>query len=289
LIPIRVEKPVFSPPVMTWVLIAVNVAAFLWMRHGGAESFERKIFEYSAIPQHVLGGDVTVLMYKGDPIAAVLEGNVVKTYSDDYDPERIREQPTPDGPKFFYVRDRLDDVPLDALRQRVHPWLTLLIAMFLHAGWLHLIGNMWFLHVFGSSVEDVLGKFAYLVFYFVCGLGASAAQLLHDPQSIVPFLGASGAIAGVMGAFAVRFAGAQILTLIPIVLYTLAHLPAWLFMVIYIGEQIFMSLVHARENGGVAWWAHLGGFAAGYILVRFFPVSAAWKSVFSRPSRDSFS
>ena len=91
-----------------------------------------------------------------------------------------------------------------------------------------------------------------------------------------------------MGAFAVRFAGAQVLTLIPIVLYTLAHLPAWLFMVIYIGEQIFMSLVHLRENGGVAWWAHIGGFGAGYILVRFFPVSSAWKSVFSRQARDPY-
>jgi membrane associated rhomboid family serine protease len=289
LIPIRVEKPVFSPPVMTWVLIALNVAAFLWMRREGPERFELAIFEYSAIPQNVLGGDVTVLMYEGEPIAAVQEGSVVRTYSDAYDAERVQEQPTPSGSRYVYVRGSRDFVTLDAVRQKIPPWLTLLVAMFMHAGWLHLIGNMWFLHVFGSSVEDVLGKLAYVVFYLLAGLGASAAQLAHDPDSIVPFLGASGAIAGVMGAFAVRFAGAQVLTLVPIILYTLAHLPAWLFMVIYIGEQVFMSLMHARENGGVAWWAHIGGFAAGYLLVRVFPVSSAWKSVFSRRRPDPFS
>ena len=291
LIPIRVEKPVFSPPVMTWVLIAVNVAVFLWMQHGGAESFERKIFEYSAIPQNVRrrgrhGAHVRGRADRRRPRG----GTSCRTYSDDYDPERIREQTAADGPGYFYVRGRIDAVPLDAIRQKVHPWLTLLTAMFMHAGWMHLIGNMWFLHVFGSSVEDVLGKLAYLVFYLLVRprrVGGPAR--CTTPQSIVPFLGASGAIAGVMGAFAVRFPGAQVLTLIPIVLYTLAHLPAWLFMVIYIGEQIFMSLVHTRENGGVAWWAHIGGFAAGYILVAFSRSVPPGKACFRGKPGDPFS
>jgi membrane associated rhomboid family serine protease len=85
-----------------------------------------------------------------------------------------------------------------------------------------------------------------------------------------------------MGAFAVRFPGANVLTLVPIVLYTIAHLPAWIFMLIYLGEQVFMSVVHSEQNGGVAWWAHIGGFAAGYILIRVFPVTPQWKEIFRR-------
>ena len=269
---------------MTWILIAANVAAFVWMRGRGSEGFERAVFQYSAIPQNIVGEDVTVLMFEERPIAAILPNSVPVVYREDYEPEYLRVRETPDGPRWFYL-----GTPLDVVPQEVPAWLTLFTAMFMHAGWMHLIGNMWFLFVFGSSVEDTLGRITYLGFYLVCGLVASAAQLAHDVHGVVPTLGASGAIAGVMGAFAVRFPGAQILTIIPIILWTIAHIPAWIFMLIYVGMQVFMSVAHASDTGGVAWWAHIGGFAGGYFLIRWFPVAKAWKTVFSRSRHDPFS
>jgi membrane associated rhomboid family serine protease len=287
LIPLRVEKPVFSPPVVTWVLIGVNVLAFLWMRHGGPETFQRVIFEYAAVPRNVVGEDVTVLMAGPEPVAAVAPDSEPMMYGA-FEAERLNLVATNEGPRWAYVVSRQDRVWLDPVPQRVPAWLTVLTSMFMHAGWMHLLGNMWFLFLFGPSVEDTIGKLPYLVFYLLCGLAAVAAQLVHDLHSIIPFLGASGAIAGVMGAFAVRFPGAQVLTLIPIILYTVGHIPAWIFMLIYLGEQIFMSIAHAADNGGVAWWAHIGGFAGGYLLIRWFPVTQAWKAVFSRSRHHPF-
>lgn len=280
MIPLKNDTPVFRPPIVTWLLITVNVLVFLWMQGKGPEGFQRTIWEYAAIPKNIFGDDITVLLHEGEPIAAIISDHEVRGYVPGFDPSRLRVAKRA-GLSYVYIDD-LGPIPLEAVPQKIPPWLTLIVAMFMHAGWLHLVGNMWFLHVFGTSVEDSLGKLPYLAFYFLCGFGATAAQLAHDPQSIIPFLGASGAIAGVMGAFAVRFPGAQVLTLVPIVLYTLAHLPAWIFMLIYLGEQIFMSLVHSAENGGVAWWAHIGGFAAGYFLIRFFPVAGPWREVFRR-------
>jgi membrane associated rhomboid family serine protease len=239
----------------------------------GSEGYERAVFQYAAIPQNITGADVTILMHGSIPVAAVQAGFEVRPYLPDFDPARL----TARGGRYYYGR-----TPLETVEQRIPPWMTLFSMMFMHAGWLHLLGNMWFLFVFGPNVEDTLGKFFYPVFYVASGFGATAAQLAHDFDSVIPFLGASGAIAGVMGGFAVRFPGAQVLTLVPIVLYTLAHLPAWIFMLIYIGEQVFMSIVHRAENGGVAWWAHIGGFATGYVLIRFLPVSRHWREVFER-------
>jgi membrane associated rhomboid family serine protease len=287
-IPLRVEKPVFSPPVVTWVLIAVNLAIFLWMRRDGPEGFQRAIFEYAAIPRNVVATDVTVLMAGAEPVAAITPEADRLAYGDT-DVDALRLLDDRGTPRWFYYVTPYQRVPLDVVPPKVPAWVTLLTSMFMHAGWMHILGNMWFLFLFGASVEDTLGKLTFLGFYLLSGLGAAAAQLAHDPHSVIPFLGASGAIAGVMGAFAVRFPGAQILTLIPIVLWTVSHIPAWIFMLIYIGEQIFMSIAHRADNGGVAWWAHIGGFAAGYVLIRWFPVSRAWKDVFSRSRHHPFS
>jgi membrane associated rhomboid family serine protease len=148
--------------------------------------------------------------------------------------------------------------------------LPLFTSMFLHGGWLHIIGNMWFLWIFGDNVEDRLGHVPYLFFYIVCGLGAGAAQLFFEWGSKVPSLGASGAISGVLGAYLVFFPGSQILTLVPLFIFWFtARLPAVLFIGLWFLIQFLSgleSLTMAQAVGGVAWWAHIGGFLLGLVL-----------------------
>lgn len=290
MIPIRTLSSVFSPPVVTWALIGVNVAVFLWARTANEGDFARTEFEYSLVPENLLGGPVTVLTYEGQQVAAVVPGTGrMPRPLTDVDPERIRRVDTQVGSEWVLERRRGGYLHLDEETQELNPWLTILTAMFMHAGWLHLISNMWALWVFGPNVEDTLGKLGFLVYYLLCGVGATAAQFAHDPHSVVPNLGASGAILGVMGGLAVRFPRAQVLTIIPVfVIWTTANLPVWFFMLIYMGEQVFMSIQHSQMNGGVAWWAHIGGFATGWLLIRLFPVSPGWKAVFSRPRHRPF-
>ena len=151
------------------------------------------------------------------------------------------------------------------------PFLT---NMFLHAGWLHIVGNMWFLHLFGSTVEDRMGHVRFLFFYLLSGLAANLVFFMVDPHSTIPEFGASGAIAGVMGAYIVMFPKAQILTLIPILFIPFfVHLPAFLYLGIWFLIQIFsgtLSFASHGTGGGVAWWAHIGGFATGVALLPFF-------------------
>ncbi|HEV2342434.1 MAG TPA: rhomboid family intramembrane serine protease [Candidatus Acidoferrales bacterium] len=143
-------------------------------------------------------------------------------------------------------------------------------SMFLHAGWMHIIGNMWFLWLFGGNVEDRLGHIPYLGFYFICGLGAGVAQTLFSWGSPIPSLGASGAIAGVLGAYVVFFPSSRILTLVPLVIWWFfARLPAILFIGLWFAVQFLsgVSSLGSASTGGVAWWAHVGGFLLGVILV----------------------
>lgn len=141
------------------------------------------------------------------------------------------------------------------------------VSMFLHGGWLHIIGNMWFLWVFGDNVEDALGHGAFVVFYLICGLVATLAQAIVDPGSTVPMVGASGAIAGVLGAYLVWFPWSRVRTFIFLgVFFTVAELPAPLFLVMWFVIQFFsgtLSLAAASGGGGVAFFAHIGGFVAG--------------------------
>jgi hypothetical protein len=151
-------------------------------------------------------------------------------------------------------------------------YLPLLTSMFLHAGWLHLIGNMWFLWIFGDNIEDRLGKLRFLLFYLVCGLGAGLAHALFNLGSNAPTIGASGAVAGVLGGYFVLFPTARVLTLVPFFFLILAQLPAWLILLYWFVIQFFsgaMTLAAGQgEAGGVAWWAHVGGFLLGAVLVR---------------------
>jgi membrane associated rhomboid family serine protease len=148
--------------------------------------------------------------------------------------------------------------------------------MFLHGSWLHIIGNMWFLWVFGDNVEDRLGKFKYLLFYVMCGLGAAVIQSLVSfltGAMHVPMVGASGAISGVLGAYLYLFPHARILALVPIFFFlTFMELPAVFFIGMWVFIQIINGLITLpfAGMGGVAWFAHIGGFFVGYKLVRVF-------------------
>jgi membrane associated rhomboid family serine protease len=154
--------------------------------------------------------------------------------------------------------------------------VSLFSSMFLHGGWLHIIGNMWFLWIFGDNVEDVLGHLQYLLFYLLCGLAAAATQILTSPDSAVPTIGASGAIAGVMGAYIVKFPHSRILTLVFILIFfTTVEVPAALFLGYWFILQLFSgvgTVADAHQSGGgIAWFAHVGGFLAGIILIKLLP------------------
>jgi len=152
--------------------------------------------------------------------------------------------------------------------------LPFLTSMFLHGSWMHVIGNMWFLYIFGDNIEDYLGHFRYLLFYLVTGLLAMMTQVLFAPSSNVPTLGASGAIAGVLGAYFILYPRARVLTWFPI--FFIFYLPAWVVLGGWFVFQFFSgaatSLVYeGRTAGGVAFWAHVGGFVAGAVLIKLLP------------------
>ncbi len=149
----------------------------------------------------------------------------------------------------------------------------LLTSMFLHGSWMHLLGNMWFLWIFGDNVEDSMSRPRFAAFYVLCGLAAAFAQVLASPQSGVPMVGASGAISGVMGAYLVLYPRVRVFLLVPIgFLLTSIALPAWMMLVYWMGLQLLSGLADAARDsaGGVAFWAHVGGFVAGVILVKLF-------------------
>ena len=146
----------------------------------------------------------------------------------------------------------------------VPPLAALLTCIFLHGGWMHFIGNMWFLYVFGDNVEDRLGHVGFLLMYLATGVLASLAHFLASPESSVPTIGASGAIAGVMGAYALLYPHAKVQAIVPlIVVVQMFVLPAPLFLGVWFAFQTFSGLTQSGAGGGVAWWAHIGGFVAG--------------------------
>jgi len=159
--------------------------------------------------------------------------------------------------------------PLDAAL------VSIFTSMFLHASWLHLIANMWVLWIFGDNIEDQLGHFKYLLFYVTCGIGAAALHVLLNWGSPIPTVGASGAIAGVMGAYLLLYPRARVTTFLPP--FFLFPLPAWVVLGYWIVVQFFSgaatSLVYARQggSGGIAFWAHVGGFVVGMILIKILP------------------
>ncbi len=154
-------------------------------------------------------------------------------------------------------------------------WVTPFTSMFLHGGLIHLGSNMLFLHVFGDNVEDVLGRARFLVFYVLCGLGAVAGQVLVDTNSMVPMIGASGAISGVLAGYMMLFPHARVVTLVPIFIFIhFMEVPAGIFIVLWFVLQLVLGYLSlgllAEGGGGVAWFAHIGGFLAGLVCIRSF-------------------
>jgi membrane associated rhomboid family serine protease len=220
MIPFRDNIPSRSFPIITILLIAINIAVFLYELALG-RYLEPYLMHYGIVPANVFAW-----------------------------PE--------------------SDLPVSTVAV---PFLT---SMFLHGGWLHLIGNMWYLWIFGDNVEDRLGHFTYLVFYLLCGFGAGIVHTILNYDTVIPSIGASGAIAGVLGAYFLSYPHARVLTLVPIFIFIqVIEIPALIVLGFWFIMQFFYgaaSMAAATANaGGVAWWAHVGGFVIGMILIGMFP------------------
>lgn len=175
--------------------------------------------------------------------------------------------------------------------------VTIFTSMFMHAGWFHILSNMWILFIFGDNVEDQMGPVGFLVFYLLSGVAAGTMQFLIEPTSTVPTLGASGAIAGVMGAYLVLYPRARVVTLIPLfIFFTTVNIPAVLFLGFWFLTQFYSGLaaLGSVTMGGVAWWAHIGGFMFGLLMVRRFlfrplrPLATNYYQVIDPPRDDRY-
>ncbi|HKY56384.1 MAG TPA: rhomboid family intramembrane serine protease [Anaerolineales bacterium] len=165
-----------------------------------------------------------------------------------------------------------------------HPqdqWLTIFTSMFLHGGWFHLLSNMWVLYIFGDNIEDRVGSPRYLIFYLLGGIAAAFLQIYVMQGSSVPMIGASGAIAGVLGAYLVSFPGSRIASLVPILfIFTIVEIPAIIFLIFWFVSQLYSGLftMQGGAASGIAWWAHIGGFIFGLIMVTFFRRRIVYRS-----------
>lgn len=236
--PLKDNIPTRTRPYVNYAVLILCSLAFL-AQLGQSESGTSLVEQYGMIPVRVLDPD--------EPVP-VIERSLVRTPLG----TMIHEEVRPAAPA------------------AVPAWLTLLTCVFLHGGWMHFLGNMWFLWIFGDNVEDRLGHAGYAAFYLGCGLLASATHLLTGPASTIPTIGASGAIAGVMGAYLLLYPHARVLTLIPIVfIIQIIVLPAPLFLGIWFLIQLLQGSfsIGDVQSGGVAWWAHIGGFVAGAAIV----------------------
>jgi membrane associated rhomboid family serine protease len=265
LIPIRDDNPTARRAYVTLAIIALNVALFVLWQRPWSPPIEQQLFDFchAEIPWEVTHG--TNLANGGAEARVAIE-----------------EQLDVSGRAFQLLlqgKTELVDVPPELEGFGGCPdknvWASVFVAMFLHGGWLHLGGNMLFLWVFGNNVEDTIGRVRYLLFYLFCGVAAAAGQWLVDPSSVIPNLGASGAIAGVLGAYLVMFPRRRVYSLVPILfIFTLMPLPAIVVLGFWFILQFFSGIttVASDVNGGVAYFAHVGGFVAGLLLaLLFFP------------------
>jgi len=234
MIPFRDENPVRTFPLVVVALIAANTVVFLYQTFLPLPEQILFIYTHAAIPAVLLGKA---------QLAQVL-------------PHEVRTAAI------------LSDLPAVQLQPT---WLTIFTAMFLHGGFLHLGGNMLYLWIFGNNVEDALGHFRFIFFYFLCGLVAAGAQILMSLNSPAPMIGASGAIAGVLGAYYMKFPRARVQCLVFLFFFvTVVMLPAGLVLMLWFLLQVLQSLQAQSPQGGVAVFAHIGGFIAGWALVKRF-------------------
>jgi membrane associated rhomboid family serine protease len=171
---------------------------------------------------------------------------------------------------------------------RIAPaWITLVTSMFLHGGWMHLLGNMLYLWIFGNNVEDSMGHLRFIAFYLLCGIAAALAQTLANPGSEIPMVGASGAIAGVLGAYLLLHPRANVGVLLVILIYIrVISVPAIFVLGLWFVMQLWDGAHVPTDRGGVAYWAHIGGFIAGMVLIPFF--KHPWVPLFAPPHSRAF-
>lgn len=236
MIPIRDNIPSRSFPFVNNAIILICVVAFLLQLANSEQG--ALVDSYGMVPAR--------LMHPGEVI------------------ETIQQVPvqTPYG---IQVREVVRQTSPAAIPE----WLTLFTCMFLHGGWMHMLGNMWFLYIFGDNVEDCFGHVGYLLFYVGCGLLAGITHLLTGPDSAIPTIGASGAIAGIMGSYLILYPRAMVLAIIPIGFFLQTFvIPAAVFLGFWFLLQFFQGTmaISSAQSGGVAWWAHIGGFAAGLVV-----------------------
>ena len=231
MIPYRDENETLRTPVITLILIGLNVLVWLFAQGAGT---------VPKLPSSVCNFGL---------IAGELTGKA-----------------TP-GSGFPMGEDLV--CVIDAGPQYLH----LITSMFLHGSWMHLIGNMWFLWIFGNNVEDVMGRIRFVLFYVISGLAAAGLQVAITPSSAIPMVGASGAISGVMGAYLFLFPKVRVFAFVPLgFVMTSVALPAWTMLVYWMLLQTVSGVVDLGRSGGggVAFWAHIGGFVAGLALIKLF-------------------
>jgi membrane associated rhomboid family serine protease len=266
-LPLKDNNPTSRFPVLTVALIVINVAVFIWQLNfptnerlddAGFESIDQSALEYGAIPYRITHPDTgdCAIGAVSEPTPGQFQAGVVCPGTKDFRAAEARSAQNPGselGP--FTI-------------EQAAWWLTLLTSMFMHGGFLHIAGNMLFLWVFGNNIEDRLGRVKFLLFYVLAGLIAVYAQALIDTGSTAPTIGASGAIAGVLGAYALLFPRARVLTLIFIIFFvTLVEIPAMILLAIWFILQFLPALgqvaVETGGDQGVAYFAHVGGFVFG--------------------------
>jgi rhomboid family protein len=266
-IPLKDDNPTSRFPIVTVALIAICVAVFFWqlnfptderLDQAGFGPIDQSALEYGAIPYRITHPDTgsCAVGAVSEPAPGQFEAGVVCPGTKDYAQAQTRSAENPGSD--------LGPIPVDEQAW----WVTLFTSMFMHGGWLHIIGNMLFLWVFGNNIEDRLGRLWFPVFYLLAGLAAVYAQALIDTSSTAPTIGASGAIAGVLGAYALLYPAARVLTLIFIVFFvTLVEIPALILLAVWFVLQFVPALGQvAVETGGgegVAYFAHVGGFVFG--------------------------
>ncbi len=238
MIPLHDNIPTRTVPGMNYAVIAVTALVFMAQLAENPEE-ATLVEQYGMIPARVSDPDAEIEI----PVA-------------------IEERQGPGGIEEHVITNLAAPSPIP-------PILTLFTCILLHGGWMHFLGNMWFLHIFGDNVEDRFGHFGYLLFYSACGVAASLVHFVTDPSSTMPTIGASGAIAGVMGAYFVWYPKAMVKSLIPLgPILQMVVLPAPFFLGIWFLMNLFQGsmAIAGTEAGGVAWWAHIGGFAAGALI-----------------------
>jgi membrane associated rhomboid family serine protease len=246
-LPLKDNIPTRRFPILTVAIIVINIVMFFGFQGatwngGGFEVDSQNVAEYAEIPYEITHPGKNCGLVGDDQIACEKEEGA------------------------------LAEAGADPGEDQAPTWLTLLTSMFMHGGLLHIGGNMLFLWIFGNNVEDSMGRPRFVLFYLAGGLAATFAQVAFDPSSTVPTLGASGAVAAVLGAYAILYPRARVVTLIFIIFFiTIFELPALVVLGFWFLEQaLAASATDVAGGGGVAYWAHIGGFVFGLALIKLF-------------------